>query len=173
MRPGDFKYELYPRITTPMMPGVGYWLKVTQDVTLQVQGTPLSEGELYQVPLMGGWNQVGNPYARDLPVSEIGASLGTEGVVDLATAGQRQWLDATVWIWDAQQRRYQIAQTVQQWQGFWIRALRPRRSARLRQRPKTNGQVGKWASRQGANPSRSHAVPSPRAPHPFGAFNCR
>ncbi len=148
MRPGDFKYELYPRITTPMMPGVGYWLKVTQDVTLQVQGTPLLEGDLYQVPLAGGWNQVGNPYARDLPVSEIGAALGTEGFVDLETAQRRQWLDATVWVWDAQQRRYQIAQTVQQWQGFWIRALRPGvrlifGSARKRMGKSANGQVGR------------------------------
>lgn len=124
-RPGDFKYELYPRITTAMMPGVGYWLKVGQDVTLQVQGTPLPLGEFYQVPLAGGWNQVGNPYAKDLPVSEIQAALGTQPSVDLATAQQKQWLDATVWIWDPQQRRYQIAQTVPQWQGFWIRSLRP------------------------------------------------
>jgi len=146
-RPGDFKYELYPRITTPMMPGVGYWLKVMQDVTLQVQGTPLQEGDLYQVPLAGGWNQVGNPYARDLPVSEIRAALGAQQPVDLATAQQQQWLDATVWVWDPQQRRYQIAQTVRQWQGFWLRALRPGvrlvfGGARQRRGREANQQVG-------------------------------
>lgn len=124
-RPGDVKYELYPRITTAMAPGVGYWLRLLQDTTLQVQGTPVPNGEPYQVPLFGGWNQLGNPYNRDLPVGEIQAMLGTEGPVDLNTAQQRQWLQATVWVWDPQQRRYQIAETVRTWQGFWIRALRP------------------------------------------------
>lgn len=123
-RPGDFKYELYPRITVPMMPGIGYWLKLFQETTLRVEGTPIPADSPYQVPLFGGWNQVGNPFARDLPVSEILVAFGSEQPVDLTTAEQRQWVQRNVWVWDPQ-RGYQIAEAVRQWQGFWVRALRP------------------------------------------------
>ncbi len=107
-----------------MMPGIGYWLKLLRETTLRLEGTPIPTDVPYQVPLFGGWNQVGNPFARDLPVSEIFVAFGSEQPVDLTTAEQRQWVQRTVWVWDPQ-RGYQIAETVSQWQGFWVRALRP------------------------------------------------
>ncbi len=123
LRTGEFKYEFYPRITTPMMPGIGYWLKLFREATIRVEGTPLSD-EPYQVPLYGGFNQVGNPFARDLPVSEILVAFGNEQPVDLAEAERRAWVQNAVWVWDPV-RGYLLTQTVRQWQGFWIRALRP------------------------------------------------
>lgn len=124
LRTGEFKYEFYPRITTPMMPGVGYWLKLLRDITIRVEGTPIPIDEPYQIPLYGGFNQVGNPFARDLPVGEILVAFGNEGPVGLAEAEQRAWVQNAIWVWD-RERGYQLAQTVKQWQGFWVRALRP------------------------------------------------
>ncbi len=124
LRPGTLKYEFYPRISTPMMPGVGYWLKLFRETTLRVEGTPIPTDQPYQVPLFGGFNQVGNPFARDLPVGEILVAFGNEQPVGLAEAEQRGWVQNAVWVWDSV-RGYQLAQTVRQWQGFWVRALRP------------------------------------------------
>jgi len=123
LKVGDFKYEFYPRITTPMMPGVGYWIKLLQDTTIRVEGTPIPTDQPYEIPLYGGFNQVGNPFARDLPVGEILVMFGNEGPVGLAEAERRGWVQNAIWVWDKVQG-YQLAQTVRQWQGFWVRALR-------------------------------------------------
>ena len=124
LRPGELKYEFYPRITTPMMPGVGYWLKLLRETTIRVEGTPVPSDQPYQIPLYGGFNQVGNPFARDLPVGEILVAFGNEGPVGLAEAERRAWVQNAIWVWDKVQG-YQLAQTVRPWQGFWVRALRP------------------------------------------------
>ncbi len=124
LRPGELKYEFYPRITTPMMPGVGYWLKLLRETTIRVEGTPVPSDQPYQIPLYGGFNQVGNPFARDLPVGEILVAFGNEGPVGLAEAERRAWVQNAVWVWDRVQG-YQLAQTIRPWQGFWVRALRP------------------------------------------------
>ncbi len=123
LRSGNFKYEFYPRITTPMMPGVGYWLKLLRDTTIRVEGTPIPIDQTYEIPLYGGFNQVGNPFARDLPVGEILVMFGNEGPVGLAEAERNGWVQNAIWVWDRVQG-YQLAQTVRQWQGFWVRALR-------------------------------------------------
>jgi hypothetical protein len=124
LRPGELKYEFYPRITTPMMPGVGYWLKLLRETTIRVEGTPVPSDQPYQIPLYGGFNQVGNPFARDLPVGEILVAFGNEGPVGLAEAERRAWVQNAIWVWDKVQG-YQLAQTIRPWQGFWVRALRP------------------------------------------------
>ncbi|MFN3422450.1 MAG: hypothetical protein ACK40X_12080, partial [Armatimonadota bacterium] len=123
LRAGDFKYEFYPRITTPMMPGVGYWIKLLRERTIRVEGTPVPSDQPYEIPLYGGFNQVGNPFARDLPVGEILVMFGNEGPVGLSEAERNGWVQNAVWVWDKTQG-YQLAQTVRQWQGFWVRALR-------------------------------------------------
>lgn len=124
LRPGELKYEFYPRITQVMMPGVGYWLKLLREMTIRVEGTPVPSDQPYQIPLYGGFNQVGNPFARDLPVGEILVAFGNEGPVGLAEAERRAWVQNAVWVWDRVQG-YQLAQTIRPWQGFWVRALRP------------------------------------------------
>ncbi len=124
LRPGELKYEFYPRITTPMMPGVGYWFKLLRETTIRVEGTPIPSDQPYQIPLYGGFNQVGNPFARDLPVGEILVAFGNEGPVGLAEAERRAWVQNAIWVWDRVQG-YQLAQTIRPWQGFWVRALRP------------------------------------------------
>ncbi|MFA0740748.1 MAG: hypothetical protein DFNUSKGM_000855 [Candidatus Fervidibacter sacchari] len=124
LRPGELKYEFYPRITIPMMPGVGYWLKLLRETTIRVEGTPVPSDQPYQIPLYGGFNQVGNPFARDLLVGEILVAFGNEGPVGLAEAERRAWVQNAIWVWDRVQG-YQLAQTIRPWQGFWVRALRP------------------------------------------------
>ncbi|MCS7224748.1 MAG: hypothetical protein NZ959_09375 [Armatimonadetes bacterium] len=125
-RPGVNKYELYPRISTPMAPGVGYWLKVLRETTITVEGAPVSPDLNYEVPLFGGFNQLGNPYPDppSLPVSALQVAFGLEGPLPLDIAEQRGWVQKTIWTWSPQ-TGYRIAESVEPWQGFWIRCLRP------------------------------------------------
>jgi hypothetical protein len=176
LRPGELKYEFYPRITTPMMPGVGYWLKLLRETTIRVEGTPVPSDQPYQIPLYGGFNQVGNPFARDLPVGEILVAFGNEGPVGLAEAERRAWVQNAIWVWDKVQG-YQLAQTVRPWQGFWVRALRPSGVRLVFNWSRTQG-VGRGAGERsrlaqiqpmsvGTLSSNSSLVPRPSSPVPI------
>jgi hypothetical protein len=176
LRPGELKYEFYPRITTPMMPGVGYWLKLLRETTIRVEGTPVPSDQPYQIPLYGGFNQVGNPFARDLPVGEILVAFGNEGPVGLAEAERRAWVQNAIWVWDKVQG-YQLAQTVRPWQGFWVRALRPSgvrlvfNWSRTRGAGRGTGERSRLAQIQpmsvGTLSSNSSLVPRPSSPVPI------
>jgi hypothetical protein len=176
LRPGELKYEFYPRITTPMMPGVGYWLKLLRETTVRVEGTPVPSDQPYQIPLYGGFNQVGNPFARDLPVGEILVAFGNEGPVGLAEAERRAWVQNAIWVWDKVQG-YQLAQTVRPWQGFWVRALRPSgvrlvfNWSRTRGAGRGTGERSRLAQIQpmsvGTLSSNSSLVPRPSSPVPI------
>jgi hypothetical protein len=176
LRPGELKYEFYPRITTPMMPGVGYWLKLLRETTIRVEGTPVPSDQPYQIPLYGGFNQVGNPFARDLPVGEILVAFGNEGPVGLAEAERRAWVQNAIWVWDKVQG-YQLAQTIRPWQGFWVRALRPSgvrlvfNWSRTRGAGRGTGERSRLAQIQpmsvGTLSSNSSLVPRPSSPVPI------
>jgi hypothetical protein len=176
LRPGELKYEFYPRITTPMMPGVGYWLKLLRETTIRVEGTPVPSDQPYQIPLYGGFNQVGNPFARDLPVGEILVAFGNEGPVGLAEAERRAWVQNAIWVWDKVQG-YQLAQTIRPWQGFWVRALRPSgvrlvfNWSRTRGAGRGAGERSRLAQIQpmsvGTLSSNSSLVPRPSSPVPI------
>ncbi|MCC6037129.1 MAG: hypothetical protein LM632_02845 [Armatimonadetes bacterium] len=176
LRPGELKYEFYPRITTPMMPGVGYWLKLLRETTIRVEGTPVPSDQPYQIPLYGGFNQVGNPFARDLPVGEILVAFGNEGPVGLAEAERRAWVQNAIWVWDKVQG-YQLAQTIRPWQGFWVRALRPSGVRLVFNWSRTKG-AGRGAGERsrlaqiqptsvGTLSSNSSLVPRPSSPVPI------
>lgn len=122
--PGNQKYEIYPRISMPMLPGVGYWLRVDEDIQVTIQGMPTPTDEPYEIPLLAGFNQLANPFPFTVRVADFQVKYGDEGPVDLQTAQQNGWIDPTIWIW-TQEQGYQMATFIPPWSGFWVRALRP------------------------------------------------
>lgn len=125
-RAGFFKYEFYPRLSTPMAPGIGYWLKLFDQTTLIVEGAPINPQLPYEVPIFGGFNQLGNPYADPPPLSasQILVAYGSEGPVPLTEAERLGWVQKSLWTWTAQ-TGYRISESIQPWHGFWMRCLRP------------------------------------------------
>ena len=97
---GGSNYEIYPNISGPLTPGRGYWLGVNQSgYSTQVQASPPPADKAYQVPLRGGWNQIGVPFNRTFAASAIRVSNGGFAPVSLAVAQARGWVAPGIWRW--------------------------------------------------------------------------
>lgn len=97
---GGNLYELYPNISAPIAPGRGYWLGVGQNgyATL-VQASPPPADKAYEVPLQGGWNQIGVPFNRAFSPGAIQVRNGGFAPVSLAVAQTRGWVAPGIWRW--------------------------------------------------------------------------
>ena len=97
---GGDRYEIYPNISAPIAPGRGYWLGVGQNgYSTQVQASPPPADKAYEVPLRGGWNQIGVPFNRAFAPSAIRVKNGGFAAVSLAVAQTRGWVAPGIWRW--------------------------------------------------------------------------
>ena len=97
---GGDRYEIYPDISAPFAPGRGYWLGVeTSGYATQIQGSEPPRDKPYEVPLEGGWNQVGVPFNRAFSVSAIRVRYGGFAPVSLSVAQARGYVAPGVWRW--------------------------------------------------------------------------
>ena len=96
---GGDRYELYPNISAPLAPGRGYWLGVNESgYNTQVQASPPAN-RAYEVPLQGGWNQIGVPFNRAFAPASIQVRNGGFAPVSLAVAQTRGWVAPGIWRW--------------------------------------------------------------------------
>lgn len=121
---GASRYEIYPSISTPMHPGVGYWLLLDSDRTITVQGTPTPTDEPFEIPLLGGFNQLANPFPFKISVDDFMVAYKDGEPLSLQMASQMGYIDSNVWVW-TQEGGYQRATTIEPWGGFWMRSLQP------------------------------------------------
>ncbi|MFA4015237.1 MAG: hypothetical protein RUDDFDWM_000315 [Candidatus Fervidibacterota bacterium] len=121
---GVSRYEVYPNISTPMHPGVGYWLLLDSDYKVTVQGTPTPADEPFEIPLLGGFNQLANPFPFPISVNDFMVVYKDGEPLSLQTASQMGYIDPNVWIW-TQEEGYKRATTIEPWSGFWVRSLQP------------------------------------------------
>ena len=97
---GGSNYELYPNIAGPMAPGRGYWLGVGQNgYSTQVQASPPPANQAYEVPLLGGWNQIGVPFNQAFAPAAIQVKYGGFAPVALGVAQSRGWVAPGIWRW--------------------------------------------------------------------------
>lgn len=97
---GGDNYELYPNISAPLAPGRGYWLGVDQGgYSTTVQASSPSADKAYEVPLVGGWNQVGLPFNQVMAAGAIQVRYGGFAASSLATAQTRGWVAPGIWRW--------------------------------------------------------------------------
>ncbi len=93
-------YEIYPNISAPIAPGRGYWLGVDESgYSTQVQASLPPADKAYEVPLQGGWNQIGVPFNRSFATSAIQVRNGGFAPVSLAVAQSRGWVAPGIWRW--------------------------------------------------------------------------
>ena len=95
---GD-RHELYPQISAPMAPGRGYWLGVDGDFQREVRGAEPSQAVPFEMPLAGGWNQIGVPFNRAFAPDALQVRFGGFGPVSLATAQSNGWVAPGIWGW--------------------------------------------------------------------------
>lgn len=93
------RHEIYPNISEPFMPGHGYWLKLPTNLSTTVRGGEPSRSVAYEVPLLGGWNQIGVPYNLTFSLSALKVRLLDGASVSFATAVTNGWIVPGVWRW--------------------------------------------------------------------------
>ena len=97
---GGDRYELYPNISAPIAPGRGYWLGVGEGgYSTQVQASLPPADRAYEVPLQGGWNQIGVPFNQAFSPASILVRNGGFAPVSLQVARQRGWIAPGIWRW--------------------------------------------------------------------------
>jgi hypothetical protein len=93
------RYDLYPNLVPPLGPGRGYWARLTErETTFNVRGTP-PPNTPFEVPLIGGWNQIGVPFNRHFPIPLIKVQRLGGSTVWWNEAIARGWIMPGVWMW--------------------------------------------------------------------------
>jgi hypothetical protein len=113
------KYELYPDVGAPRL-GQGYFLKVFQDVTVDVPGLAPDPAATVEIPVDAGWNMVGNPFPVAVPEANLRVRRGTGTPVTLATAVTNGWLQAGIFHLAAG-GGYELTDRLGAFEGQWIR----------------------------------------------------
>lgn len=120
---GD-RHEIYPDISQPIQPGRGYWLGVSQSgFSTNVAGAQPSTSQPFEIPLIGGWNQVGTPFLRVFGSDSVKVRYGGFAPVALSVAQNRGWVARGVWKWLPQggYQRIDVLNGVwKPWEGYWI-----------------------------------------------------
>ncbi|HPT98059.1 MAG TPA: FlgD immunoglobulin-like domain containing protein [Armatimonadota bacterium] len=118
-----YRYRLYPA-TPGLAPGIGYWLILDQQTTINFEGNPLPHDQSYLIPLRAGWNQIGHPFTQPVAIESLSVAMSPsdpEQVITLQAAVQQGKLSGTFWQY-TQQQGYTAATQLEPWRGYWIYA---------------------------------------------------
>jgi subtilase family serine protease len=83
-------YQVY--VNTPTSPadtihlGYGYWVYFASSMYLHRQGTTALTGQPYVIPLLPGWNMIGDPFAGPVPISSLQVTSGSGNPVPISSA---------------------------------------------------------------------------------------
>ncbi len=119
---GADKYRIWPNVR-PFTPGRGFWLKLFEDVSIQVFGILPNADERTRVYLPIGWNIIGSPRLSAINTSEIRVQFGEQDSVPFADAVNNGWVQQGIFEYD-QQAGYDTVEQMQPFAGHWMRVLR-------------------------------------------------
>ncbi|MCC6442465.1 MAG: hypothetical protein IT210_03295, partial [Armatimonadetes bacterium] len=121
---GD-RYVMYPNAPADTFHlGRGYFMKAEdaeKRLSLTVQGTPADTTKPYLLEIRTGWNMIGDPFT--FAVNWTGVRVRDEtGEYSLQEAAAKNIVSNILWRFIAGQ--YEMAFTMQPWQGYWVRAFK-------------------------------------------------
>lgn len=96
--------------------GVGYWARFPQQVDV-FPGTAVSTSQNSDIALNAGWNQIGQPFNVQTPVSKLIFKNGTETFAQ-ATAGAL--IGPQLWAYDQSSNAYVPATSLTPGLAYWI-----------------------------------------------------
>ncbi len=114
-------YRIYPDVD-PIRPGLGYFLKIFQDINLDTIGVEPAADSDVVVELKPGWNMIGSGFRTDVPVTRLRFRRGSGSLVDLDTAVANRWVRAAIFEY-SQDQGYLETDTLHPFMGYWLKSL--------------------------------------------------
>lgn len=112
------KYRHYPNPNLPsIVPGRGYWVKLSSHLTMTVPGNQLSADDPRNIVLQPGWNMIGNTY--NAPLYTWDMTVETSTAIYTLRDAMVQGLVGPVWTYDTS-GTYGVKNTLTAWEGGWI-----------------------------------------------------
>ncbi|HOO55464.1 MAG TPA: hypothetical protein PLN69_01495 [bacterium] len=105
--------------------GIGYWIHLDEPTTLAFEGIIPEPGTGIEIPLVQGWNLIGNPFEGEtVDKDDLLINLGGE-TVEATEAVERDWLAPYVFSYNSTSGGYEripIGDPLVSWQGYAIYA---------------------------------------------------
>jgi len=110
-----------------LTPGRGYWARFAQPTGLLNAGTSVRTSAPFAIPLVKGWNMVGDPFFGPVALSAVQVRDGAGKLYSIADANKAGLVYTVFYGYPAGSSQYQIQRapggTLQPYQGYWARAL--------------------------------------------------
>ena len=106
---------------------IGYWVFVEENTDIEIAGVPTDPTGSLDVPLVSGWNLVGNPFDADLAWGDNIVFVSDEDEKTLADAVAAGWMSGDALGYDQVDGYHAINanDSVAAWSGFFVKANRP------------------------------------------------
>jgi len=106
--------------------GAGFWLVLQRDAVISSAFAEISAPGGFSIYLYRGWNLIGSPYARDVPLSAVHLTyLGQIRSFDEDQLSPRPWLDANIYGYQSGQGYVRVPpdkRLLEPYHGYWVRA---------------------------------------------------
>lgn len=106
--------------------GIGYWMHLEVAQRVDFKGVRTDASKPVEVPLVVGWNLIGNPYEDDMAFGDNVSVRAMGEEVALSEAVGRGWVAVPMYTYMNPEARYmEVGQgdTLKAWRGYAIRAL--------------------------------------------------
>lgn len=129
--PTQSAYFYYPTAPADTLHiGQGYWTALPTNSYIRRIGTPAPAGP-FHISLQPGWNQIGDPFLRNVTLSDIQVSspaIATAPSPGSSPIGQSTLVTLPLYAYSTSSNSYTslaAGDQIQPWQGYWIYANQP------------------------------------------------
>lgn len=119
--PTTQSFQEYPNIKE-LLPGMSVFIlsRLNREIEFSGSSTPVSEGPLgtlgYGLPIVEGWNLIGNPFGYEIEVARIVVAQGVEAAG--LTRAENHLTQPVLWVW--RNGEYVQAETLLPGEGGWL-----------------------------------------------------
>ncbi|MEW5947464.1 MAG: PQQ-binding-like beta-propeller repeat protein [bacterium] len=115
-------YTVHDEEGVDIQAGIGYWVHVEENITVDVEGAPTSVGVPIRVPLEKGWNLIGDPYTQPIEWGD-NISVSYSGVeLPLSEAAARGWLDMRLFEYiEGAYAEVPEGGRMEPWKGYFVK----------------------------------------------------
>ncbi|MGI6295533.1 MAG: S8 family serine peptidase [Armatimonadota bacterium] len=104
--------------------GAGFWLTLQRDAYINNAYTEINAPQGFSMYLYKGWNIIGNPYTRSIPLAAIKLTYqGKTRTLREDQLARPRWVDDTFYAYESDSGYKIERQLLQPYQGYWVRAL--------------------------------------------------